>query len=133
MSIPVFIDAAYAAEMLHISQDAVLDLIETRKLRTYGGSRQNPFVRSADISALVVEIGQVEEEDAAPRRVKSASAKVQTRLTADARWSDITEDDVYDWARRAEPARRQAAIKAARTAIDRLALVLQALDGERTG
>jgi hypothetical protein len=127
MSTPVFIDAVHAAEMLRISQDAVLDLVTEGKLRTYGGKASNPFLRSAEVVALVGELAPAEDE-VQPRRVKSASARVRQRLTADSRWSEITEDDMRDWASRSDPTARQAARKAAVTARERLQILLQILD-----
>jgi hypothetical protein len=113
--------------MLHLSQDAVLDLIAEGKLRTYGGKASNPFVRSAEVAALASDVAALEAEEQ-PRRVKSASARVRQRLTADSRWSEISEDDIRDWARRSDPAGRQAARKAAVTARERLQAVLRILD-----
>lgn len=127
MGSPVFIDSVHAAEILHVSQDAILDLVAEGKLRTFGGRASNPFLRSADVAALAAEIAPVQTEEQT-RRVKSASARVRQRLTADARWADVSEDDIREWARRSDPAGRQAARKAAVTARERLQAVLQVLD-----
>jgi len=126
MSTPVFIDTAYAADMLRVSPDAVLDMVKDGKLRPYGGRAPNFFFRSTDVAALVPE-SAVQEDIQTPKRVKSASARVQTRLTADARWTEVTEDDIRDWAARADAARLQAARKAAEIAKERLETVLQVL------
>jgi len=126
VSTPPFIDAAYAADLLHVSLDTILDLIREGKLTRFSGSASNPFLRSQDVLALARELGAASEPEP-PKRVKSASAKVQTRLTADARWADITVDEIQDWAARADAPRRQAARKAAATAKERLEKVLQAL------
>lgn len=131
MVAPVFIDAAGAAEILRMPIDSVLDLISEGRLRTFGGKAANPFVRSADVSVLAAELGAATGPTAdEPKRVKSPSARVQVRLTADARWADVSEGDIHDWVHRADPARRQAARKAAHTGIERLRAVLQALDDE---
>ncbi len=127
MSTPAFVDVAYAAEMLHVTPEVVLDLVKRGKLRRYGGRPDNPFVRSADVAALVAELG-VDTREEAPKRVKSASARVQTRLTADSRWAEIGEAEIREWASRADPTRRQAARKAAAGAKERLEAVLRALD-----
>ena len=120
-----FVDSVIASEVLHVSQDTVLDWIKEGRLRAFGGKASNPFLRSADVAALVKELGIATEES--PKRTKSASARVQQRLTADSRWSEISEDDVRDWAGRADPARRAAARTAASTAIARLQIVLDVL------
>jgi len=127
VSTPAFIDTAYAADMLHLTPDAILDLVKQGNLRPYGGRAPNYFFRTADVAALVPRMA-VSTEQEAPKRVKSASARVQVRLTADARWSDISAGDIRDWAGRADGARREAARKTATAARERLAMVLQALD-----
>lgn len=128
MSSPVFVDAAYAAEMLHMPIESVLDLIKNRRIKTFGGHASNPFVRSADILSLVREVGVPDQSDVAPRKAKSSTARVQARLTADARWADITDADIELWAVRADASRKQAARTAVNTAIVRLRHVLQTLD-----
>lgn len=129
MATPTFIDAAYAADTLHVSLDTILDLIQQGRLRTYGGRVSNPFLRSAEVSALAAELGLgTSQTDDTPRRVKSPSARVQQRITADARWGDVSESDVRDWAGRADRTRLEAARKAAGIAIDRLQLLLKVLD-----
>ncbi len=123
-----FVDATHAAEMLHVSVDTVLDWIAEGKLATFGGKPANPFLRSVDVAALAEQLGVLGDEP--PKRVKSATAKVQARLTSDSRWSDVSEEEIRDWARRADAARRQAARTAAAIAQHRLELVLQALEDE---
>lgn len=124
-----FVDAVIAAEVLHVTQDAVLDWVKEGRLRAVGGKPSNPFLRSAEVAALVRELGVGADEP--PRRTKSSSARVQARLTADARWSDLTEADVREWAKRADPARRQAARQTAARARIMLDAVLRIL--EETG
>jgi hypothetical protein len=126
MSTPVFIDTAYAADMLRMSPDAILDLVKDGKLRPYGGRAPNYFFRSADVAALVP-LSTVPADVQPPKRIKSATARVQTRLTADARWIEVSEDEIRDWAARADPARLQAARKAAEIAKQRLETVLQVI------
>jgi hypothetical protein len=130
MSIPAppFIDAAYAADMLHVPIDTVLDWVATGKLSPYGGRAGNPFLRSRDVMAVAEQLGIGEQEPETPKRVKSGSARVQQRLTADARWSDVSDDDIRDWAKRADDTRRAAARKAATSALERLQTVLRVLD-----
>jgi hypothetical protein len=132
MSTPPFVDAAHAAQMLHVTTEVVLDLVKSGKLRRFGGRPDNPFVRSADVAALATELG-VQQVEEPPKRVKSASARVQSRLTADSRWADVSAGDIREWAARAEPARRQAARKAAILALQQLEIVLRVLDDEHDG
>jgi hypothetical protein len=128
MVAPVFIDAAGAAEMLRVPVETVLDLIAQGRLKTYGGRAANPFVRSADVALLAEEVSPPADAPQTARRVRGAVSRVQTRLTADARWADLSEDDIREWARRADALRRQAARTAAGMAIARLQTLLQALD-----
>lgn len=132
MSMPVFIDAVHAAELLRVSPDTLLDLIAEGRLRTYGGKAANPFLRSADVLALAPQLG-VSELDEEPKRVKSPAARVRQRLTADARWSDVSEDDIREWARREDPASREAGRTAARTALERLSALLSVLEDAESG
>lgn len=121
-----FIDALHAAEMLHVTQDTVVDWVAAGKLRSYGGKANNPFLRSGDVASLMGELGVGLDEP--PKRTKSAFAKVQTRLTADSRWSEVTDDDIGDWAARADPSRRQAARQTVLAARRRLDAVIRSLD-----
>ncbi|HEX6508198.1 MAG TPA: hypothetical protein VF221_11250 [Chloroflexota bacterium] len=130
MSSPVeqfaFVDSVHASEFLHVTQDTVLDWIAAGRLRAFGGKPSNPFLRSADVVALAQELGV--QEDEGPRRTKSPSSKVQTRLTADARWADVNHDDIREWTARADDVRRAAARKAVEVARSRLDLLLAELD-----
>ncbi|HEY8686388.1 MAG TPA: hypothetical protein VIO57_12345 [Chloroflexota bacterium] len=121
-----FVDSVHAAEFLHVTQDAVLDMIAGGRLNTFGGKPSNPFLRSSDVAALAKELGVSAEE--APKRMKSPTARVQTRLTADARWADIGEADLSDWVARADDARRSGARAAAQVARQRLERLIQLLD-----
>lgn len=120
-----FIDSVHAAEILHVTQDQVLDWISDGRLRTFGGKTSNPFVRSADVAVLLDELGVATDEQ--PKRSKSGFARVQARLTADAKWSEISDEDISEWANRAESVRRQAARRAAERARERLEHVLRQL------
>ena len=130
MSTPIerfaFVDSVHAAEYLHTTQDSVLDMIAAGRLRPFGGKPSNPFVRSADVIALAAELGIESVEE--PKRTKSPTARVQTRLTADARWADVGEDDMREWARRADDARRAGARSAVAVARQRLDLLARILD-----
>lgn len=126
-----FVDATHAAEVLHVSQEQVVEWIEAGRIQSYGGKPSNPFVRSADVAAIIAELGIDAEEP--PKRTKSASARVQQRLTADSRWSDLSEADIREWVRRAEPVRRQAARTAAMHAVGKLQALLRALNDPEGG
>lgn len=122
-----FVDATIAAEALHVTQDTLLDWVKEGRLKTYGGKPGNPFLRSRDVAALAEKLGLPPESEP-PRRTKSATARVQTRLTADSRWSEISDDDLREWARRADQARRQAARAVIAAAGQRLQALARALD-----
>jgi hypothetical protein len=121
-----FVDATHAAEVLRVSQEQVLDWVAAGRLRAYGGKPGNPFLRSADVANLLAELGVDTEES--PKRTRSANARVQQRLTADSRWSELTDADVREWVRRADPTRRQAARTTAMKAIGKLHVLLEALN-----
>ena len=121
-----FIDSVHAAELLHVTQDTILDWVGEGKLQPYGGKPTNPFLRSGDVLALAEALGVGADEP--PKRTKSASAKVQQRITADARWADVSLEEIREWVKRADRARRQAARSAAMTARQRLENLLKTLD-----
>jgi hypothetical protein len=121
-----FIDSVHAAEILHVTQETVLDWIGEGKLTAYGGKPTNPFLRSGDVGNLAESLGVAADEP--PKRTKSVTAKVQQRITADARWSDISIEEIREWATRADKARRQAARSAALTARQRLENLLAILE-----
>lgn len=121
-----FIDSVHAAEILQVTQETILDWIGEGKLTAYGGKPTNPFLRSGDVANLAESLGVAGDEP--PKRMKSVTAKVQQRITADARWSDISLDEIREWAKRADKARRQAARSAALTARQRLENLLSILE-----
>jgi hypothetical protein len=121
-----FVDSVHAAEFLHVTPEAVLDMISAGRLRPFGGKPSNPFLRSADVAALAEELGVSAEPT--PRRTKSPTARVQARLTADARWADIGEHDLREWVARSDDARRSGARAAALVARQRLDLLIAILD-----
>jgi hypothetical protein len=126
-----FIDSVHASEVLHVTQDTVLDWIAEGKLKAYGGKPTNPFLRSGDVATLAAQLGVPTDEP--PKRSKSASAKVQQRVTSDSRWSEVSIDEIRDWARRADSARRQAAktaALAARQRLDNLLSILEEMSAE---
>ncbi|HZS94592.1 MAG TPA: hypothetical protein VFA78_07335 [Chloroflexota bacterium] len=127
--LPPFIDSAHAAEILHITPESVLDLIAAGRLAPFAGPPTKPFLRSADVVALAAEMGAGEEPEP-PRRVKSGFARVQTRITADARWGDVSEQDLEEFARRADPAKRVAAAATAAEAMVKLEALIELLDGQ---
>jgi len=128
-TLPPFIDSAHAAEILHVTPEAVLDLIAAGRLKPFAGPPTKPFLRSQDVVALASEIG-VQAEAETPKRVKSGFSRVQPRVTADARWKDVSQDDLRDFVRRADPARRAAARAATQEAIAKLEELLRMLDAE---
>lgn len=127
MSTPRFVDTAFAAEMLRVSEDAVRDLVQAGRLRPYGGRAPNFIFRTADVAALASDVVPAAESES-PKRVKSPSARVQARLTADARWVDVSENDIRSWAANVDAARRQAARTVSARARQKLETLLQVLD-----
>lgn len=128
MSAPPFIDAVHAAEVLHVPVDQVLDWVGQGRLHAMGGRPSNPFLRTAEVEVLALELGRENEE--APRRTKSAAARVQQRLTADVRWAEISDPDLREWYDRADPTRRAAARTVIREVSERLRRLAALLDQE---
>jgi hypothetical protein len=123
-----FIDATQAAELVGVPRSEVLDWIAQGRLASFGGKVQNPFVRRADLERLARDVG-LTLHDEVPRgsRSKNPSRRVQLRITADARWSEVAPEDIEAWARELETVERIAARRVAETALARLQHVLDRL------
>jgi hypothetical protein len=127
-----FIDAAMAAEMMGIPQSEVLEWIEQGRLQRYGGKERNPFVRTTDVERVASELGRTLEQRKQTRSSQSPERRVQLRLRADSRWSDVASNDVAEWFKASDPASRAAGAKVARLAIERLNLLVALVDESET-
>lgn len=125
-----FIDATFAAELLGVQTIDVLDFIAAGKLTSYGGKDRNPFVQTVQVEQLAAEMGRDPAVQPSVRKRASQNPvrRVELRLRHDARWSDVSDEDIRVWARGLEPHTRVAARKIATTAVEGLQHVLSILD-----
>jgi hypothetical protein len=120
-----FIDAAMAAELTGVAQSEILEWIEQGRLQRYGGKERNPFVRTADVQRLAGEIGRTMATTKQPRSSQNPVRRIQLRLRADARWNEVSGDDIAEWLDQTDEPSRAAAVKVARVALDRLNALLE--------
>lgn len=123
-----FIDTAFAAEMMGVPQSQILEWIAEGKLKSYGGKERNPFIRSADVEMLASELGRTLSTKKESRAAQNPVRRIQLRLRADARWNEVSETDIAEWARETDLSSRAAAAKVARAAIERLSALLAAVN-----
>lgn len=131
---PPFIDASYAAELLGVQARDVLDWVEAGRLSRFGGKDQNPFLRTAEVERLASELGVDLSRPPVRRRAsQNPVRRVELRIRHDAKWSEISAEDITAWARELDQHTRAAARQVAETAMQRLNQVLQTLDGSSRG
>lgn len=115
-----FIDAGEAARRLGIDR-ATLELwVKEGRIRTHRGVGREAFFRANDVEALYKELHPSAELAAAVAADESESAgqsssatsarkkqdpqmRVYLRLQADAKWYDISEDDIHFWFQQLAP------------------------------
>lgn len=115
-----FIDAGEAARQLGIDRVTLEQWVKEGRIKPHRGVGRDSFFRSADVQALYNELHPVQElaeavaEDeresageitAAPTRKKQQDPqmRVYLRLQADAKWYDISEDDIRYWFQQLAP------------------------------
>jgi hypothetical protein len=127
-----FMDATEAAAHLKTDRLAVLDYIKQGKLKTFGGKRDNPFVRSEDVVKLAEElqIAKDESETVDPKTVhrNDPVRKVKLRIQQDAKWNEVDEAAMHVWAAELDPISYKRMRKVAVDAIAQLQKILVALD-----
>lgn len=115
-----FLDAGEAARRLGIDR-VMLDLwVKEGRIKTHRGVGRDSFFRAGDVEALynelhptteVAEAVAQDEQDSAGEEVAAKPARKQQdpqmrvylRLQADAKWYDISEDDIRYWFQQLAP------------------------------
>ncbi len=113
-----FMDAGEAAKRLGIDR-VTLDLwVKEGRIKTHRGVGREAFFRSGEVEALYSELYPTnelaeavvaDEQDSAGETSKGARKKqdpqmrVYLRLQADAKWYDISEDDIRSWFQQLAP------------------------------
>lgn len=115
-----FVDAGEAARRLGIDR-VTLDLwVKEGRIKTHRGVGRDVFFRSGDVEALYNELHPTAEmaealaadeqetaEEAGPskpaRKKQDPQMRVYLRLQADAKWYDISEEDIRFWFQQLAP------------------------------
>ena len=115
-----FVDAGEAARRLGIDRVTLDQWIKEGRIKTHRGVGRDAFFRSGDIEALYNELHPASElaEAVAADEAESAGEskptspvkkkqdpqmRVYLRLQADAKWYDVSEEDIRTWAQLLAP------------------------------
>jgi excisionase family DNA binding protein len=114
-----FIDAGEAARRLGIDRVTLEQWVKDGRIKPYRGVGRDVFFRSSDVEALYNElhpaaelaeaIASDERESAGEtvqgpvRKKQDPQMRVYLRLQADAKWYDISEDDIRAWFQQLAP------------------------------
>jgi hypothetical protein len=110
-----FLDDSEVIRRLGIDRARLEQLIQQKRLRTYGGVGKGAFFKAAEVEALYAELhpatSTAEDETAPTESQPGKSAKpqhdpamrVHLRLQADLKWFDISDSDMDAWFRELRP------------------------------
>ncbi|HLL79118.1 MAG TPA: helix-turn-helix domain-containing protein [Ktedonobacteraceae bacterium] len=122
-----FIDAGEAARMLDIDRVTLEQWVREGRLRAHRGVGRDAFYRTSDVEALynelhpATELAQAIADDEREsggdqaqggpitigkgpvRKKQDPQMRVYLRLQADAKWYDISEDDIRTWFKQLAP------------------------------
>lgn len=114
-----FIDAGEAARILGIDRITLEQWIKDGRIKPKRGVGRESFFRAADVQALynelhpeaelaaAVEADERESAGEAPqapvRKKQDPQMRVYLRLQADAKWFDISEEDIQTWFKQLAP------------------------------
>ncbi len=114
-----FIDAGEAARRLGIDRVTLDQWIKEGRIKPHRGVGRDSFFRSGDVDALYNELHPstelaeaiaADEQDSAGtapqpgvRKKQDPQMRVYLRLQADAKWYDISEDDIRFWFQQLAP------------------------------
>jgi len=114
-----FVDAGEAARMLGVDRVTLDQWIRDGRLKSHRGVGRESFFRTADIEALYNELypsaelaeavaadereGEDVEEKAPARKKQDPQMRVYLRLQADAKWYDVSEEDIRTWFQQLAP------------------------------
>ncbi|HYB01865.1 MAG TPA: helix-turn-helix domain-containing protein [Ktedonobacteraceae bacterium] len=114
-----FVDAGEAARILGIDRVTLDQWVREGRLKSHRGVGRESFFRTADIEALnnelhpspelaeAVAADERESEDAggkaSARKKQDPQMRVYLRLQADAKWYDVSEEDIRTWFQQLAP------------------------------
>ena len=114
-----FVDAGEAARLLDIDRVTLDQWIQDGRLKSHRGVGREAFFRTVEIEALYNELhpstelaeaveedereSQSAEEKTPVRKKQDPQMRVYLRLQADAKWYDISEEDIRIWFQQLAP------------------------------
>ncbi len=114
-----FIDAGEAARQLRIDRVTLDQWVRDGRIKPYRGVGKDAFFRASDVEALYNELypsselaeavaadereSAGEEEKGPARKKQDPQMRVYLRLQADAKWYDISEEDIRTWFQQLAP------------------------------
>jgi hypothetical protein len=114
-----FIDAGEAARQLGIDRVTLDQWVRDGRIKPYRGVGKDAFFRVSEVEALYNELhpsseladavaadeseSAGEEEKGPARKKQDPQMRVYLRLQADAKWYDISEDDIRTWFQQLAP------------------------------
>ena len=116
-----FIDAGEAARQLGIDRVTLDQWVRDGRIKPYRGVGKDAFFRASDVEALYNELhpssdlaeavaaderesaGEEEKEKGPARKKQDPQMRVYLRLQADAKWYDISEEDIRTWFQQLAP------------------------------
>jgi excisionase family DNA binding protein len=114
-----FVDAGEAARILGIDRVTLDQWVREGRLKSHRGVGRESFFRTADIEALNNELHPSPElaeavaaderesdnagEKASARKKQDPQMRVYLRLQADAKWYDVSEEDIRIWFQQLAP------------------------------
>jgi excisionase family DNA binding protein len=114
-----FVDAGEAARQLGVDRITIEKWVKEGRVRNYGGVGREGFFRLSDLEALYKELHPsaelaeavaADERESAGEQVQQPGRKKQDpqmrvylRLQADAKWYDISEEDIRTWFQQLSP------------------------------
>lgn len=116
-----FMDAAETARRLEIDRITLEQWVKEGRLRSHRGVGREAFFRASDVEALYNELhpaselaeaviaderesaGELVQEKGPVRKKQDPQMRVYLRLQADAKWYDISEEDIRTWFQQLAP------------------------------
>jgi excisionase family DNA binding protein len=115
-----FVDAGEAARRLEIDRVTLDQWVHDGRIKPYRGVGKDVFFRSSDVellynelhpSSVLAEAVAADERESAGegeekgpvRKKQDPQMRVYLRLQADAKWYDVSEDDIRTWFRQLAP------------------------------
>ena len=116
-----FIDAGDAARRLNVDRVTLEQWTRDGRLKAHRGVGKDVFYRAADVEALYAELhpatelaeaveaderesaGEAQPATTPARKKQDPQMRVYLRLQADAKWYDISQDDIQTWFQQLAP------------------------------